>query len=240
MKFGQGRPPKRLEIGTIREVGIEELRTTPRGKDPAVKRFRDYHHQMAKCFAMGMTSGQVAQVMGMSWSRVCIFQNDQAFQELVKHYRDSVDPTWRETHLGIMSQMQLNQAEALRIQAQQLEEHREGLREIPVGTVAKIIADLSDRVGFGKNQTLTVEHSFAAKLDKAIERSKLKTIEGRVESVAVLPTPSSASGVGEPESDGGSSSVSLAPPVSFAKRAAPTESTETRPSSASSRERRRA
>lgn len=190
MKFGPGRPAKQLEIGTIREVGVEELRTTKSGTVPGVQKIRDHHHQIAKMAALGMSSGQIATVMDMSLGRVSVLVNDAAMRELIEHYRARTDPdALTGANFGVLSLMTSAHARAVRILGARLEDVEAGEREMADGALTKVLGDLSDRVGFGKHSTVTVDTSFAAKLERARQRSGVKQIEGKAERVLNLPQP---------------------------------------------------
>jgi Fe2+ transport system protein FeoA len=180
VKFGSEKPPKRLEVGKVRELGLEELEGTERGRS-VVKKLRDHHHMMARLFAMGMTSSAIAQAMDMSANRVSLLRSDPAMVELVQHYREMVDEDWRQSNAGTVQLMRESHARAERLRSQALEEAEDGEREIPLNTLNNIAADLADRVGFPKRAVIaSIDMSFAAKLDRAIKRSQAEQIGGKV------------------------------------------------------------
>jgi hypothetical protein len=190
VRFGQGRPAKQLEIGTIREVGVEEIRSTKSGSVPAVQKIRDHHHQIAKMAALGMSSAQIATVMNLTLARVSILVNDAAMRELIEHYRRIQDPeALTGADFGTLGLMTSAHARAVRIASARLEDVEAGEREMADGALFKVLGDLSDRVGFGKHSTVTVDTSFAAKLERARQRSGVKQIEGKAERVTNLPQP---------------------------------------------------
>src|SRR5215831_2030718 len=185
MRLGPGKPPKRLEIGAIREISTGEISSTPRGKAPALKRIRDNHHNIARAFARGLRPSDVSQVFAMSISRVSVLRNDPMFNELVEFYRQEID----DGPIGIESEMRENMGEFHRLITDQLQESRETGVPIPLRTLITGFGDLADRVGYAKRSVqVNVDVSFAARLDRAIARSKTKTIEGKPEKILVLPS----------------------------------------------------
>src|SRR5438046_2040789 len=93
--LGKGRPAKTPEVIGVRPLTQADL-ALPRGKAPAVKRFRDSHHRVARLVAMGLRPGAVSIASGYSRVRISILLSDPAFQELVVGYRNDVDQDWRE------------------------------------------------------------------------------------------------------------------------------------------------
>src|SRR5215467_6225029 len=89
--LGRGRPPKRPAISHVRELSLADLAGLKRAKPNPIKRFRDSHHLMARLFASGLRVSEVAELTGYSISRVSIFHNDPAFQNLVASFRKVED-----------------------------------------------------------------------------------------------------------------------------------------------------
>src|SRR6266851_2086077 len=92
-KVGRVNDAKGLTVGGARLLTEKEVELArhKRGKDPAVKRFRDSHHMMARLFAMGLRTSVIAEQTGYSLTRVGMLKSDPAFQELIAHYRGKVD-----------------------------------------------------------------------------------------------------------------------------------------------------
>src|SRR5262245_28003948 len=130
---------------------------------------------MARLFAMGTKPGHIARIMGMSLGRVYIFSADPAFNELVANYRETFNKDWAEDATGIWGDLNFNLAASTRQIREQLEDADETQERIPLRTLKDIAADAADRVGFAKRSiSINVDGTFAAKLDRAIERSGLK------------------------------------------------------------------
>lgn len=181
MKIGPGREPKRITISEAREVSQEEFAEARKSSEPVVQRFRETHHMMARCFAMGMDLRQISTAMGMSYNRVSMFGGDPAFQNLVAEYRLIVNAEWAETAAGKQALMEYIHGMGLRQVADQMED-AEGGQPIPIPTLLKVTADMADRLGYAKRTVnISVDGTFAAKLDRAIERSGLRQTIQRVE-----------------------------------------------------------
>src|SRR5262245_15358148 len=56
-----------------------------------IKRLRNHHHQIARIVAEGKRTGEIAEQVGMSVSRVSILKGDPAFKQLVECYRPQVE-----------------------------------------------------------------------------------------------------------------------------------------------------
>lgn len=149
-------------------------------KPPSVvKKFRDTHHMMARLFAMGYRTGEVADKMGYSISRISILRNSPAFEELVAAYREDVNGVWRQHQDEYMTIMNRTRMLAARMKLDQMEAAEENGEQIPLNTLLRIEADNADRTGYAKRTVNTnINLDLALKLDKAIERSS-KVIEAR-------------------------------------------------------------
>lgn len=53
-----------------------------------IQKIRAPHHAIAKLVAEGRKAVEIARITGFSQNRICLLQNDPAFQELVHHYTD--------------------------------------------------------------------------------------------------------------------------------------------------------
>ena len=142
-----------------------------------IERFRESHHAVARMLAVGMTASMIRQRTGRSQRSLTLLMQDPSFNELITHYRERVEEKWEENvdrylDLGLSNMIR---AESL------IADKLEGDDEVPVMLLDRISQGRADRFGYGKNSTLKVEHDFAASLDRAIARSGVKTIEGRVE-----------------------------------------------------------
>lgn len=165
-----------------------------------VTRLREPHHRVARLFAAGLRTHEVAERSGYSSARVTTLKNDPAFQELVAKYRDKVDAAFEREQDVYMQLATQNMITAERMIAEKLEEHEENGTLPAIREALSISRDAADRFGYGKRQTnLNINADFASMLEKARARSAgAKTIEGTqtptlpgVGSVA-LPSPQSS------------------------------------------------
>ena len=145
----------------------------PRGQIAPIKRFRDSHHRMARLFASGLRVREVAELTGYSVSRVSIFHNSPAFQELIAQKREIEDEIARD-EISIYNQMILsNGLKAERKLADKLDDDDES-EELSVRELISISRDAADRVGLSKRTVQTnFDVNFADLLDRAIKRSEM-------------------------------------------------------------------
>jgi hypothetical protein len=169
--LGRGRPPAKAAILGVRPLTAEEVRAAPRGKVSLVKRFRDSHHRMARLFASGLRVSEVAALTGYSVSRVSIFYNNPAFQDLVAEKRLIEDQIARD-HITAYNELILsNGLKAERKLADKLDDDDE-LEGMSIRELISISRDSADRVGLSKRSIQTnVNMDFADMLDRAIKRS---------------------------------------------------------------------
>lgn len=147
---------------------------------PAYLRFRESHHAVARWFAMGCTISKVCDLTGYSRRRLQILLFDPAFKNLISDYKNNHDPEWRQDidtydrlqrHNMIQAEMQISE---------RLEAADEGGDPLPVAILDRISQSRADRTGYSKHSKHTIEHSFAERLDAAIERSnKARLIEAQ-------------------------------------------------------------
>lgn len=159
----------------VSELSREDLAILqkPRARLPAVARFRDSHHRLARLFASGLTVAQVHERCGYSMTRISTLRNDPAFDELVTEYRKEVNANWvagADEYYGLAVSNML-EAEL------QIEEHLAKAREegdpLPVKYLLSISRDAADRFGYGKKsqKDVNLNIDFADRLQKAIARS---------------------------------------------------------------------
>jgi hypothetical protein len=154
---------KREELGVLREK---------RPAVPAVARFRDPHHRLARFFAMGLRTDEIALRCGYSHARVLRFSSDPAFQELVAHYRSLVDDTFKENVDDYLELVKSNMLKAERQIAEKLDKADELDETLPTRELVTIARDAADRVGYSKHTVqVNLNADFAAVLDRAVKRS---------------------------------------------------------------------
>lgn len=166
---------KQHTIGQPRELTRQDLeRLTPevRRTMPAVARFRDTHHHVARLVAMGLRLSEVAARSGYSQHRVYILNEDPAFQQLVAKYRLDVDTAYKEGTEDYFQLVSSNTLKAERMIADKLDKADEEDEAPSIRELISISRDGADRIGYGKRQTnINVNADFADLLDKAIKRS---------------------------------------------------------------------
>lgn len=185
----RGRVAKDRIITEVRELTRDDLALIKekRATLPAVQRFRDPHHRLARLFATGLRPNQVIEQSGYSNTRVMTMYADPAFKELIEHYRKMVDKSFVESTDAFFEIATSNMLKAERQIAEKLDKADEDGELLPTRDLIAISRDAADRFGYGKKQTnVNVNVDFAAQLEKAIKRSG-KTIEGSVHSSAPQP-----------------------------------------------------
>lgn len=197
-----GRYPK-VEIASLRDLSRDDLAvlTKPRARLRAADRFKDSHHRIARLFAAGLRHPDVAAKTGYSESRVSVLHADPSFQELIAQYRKQVDQAFLS---GVDSYFEVatsNMLKAERMLADKLDQADEDDETLPVKDLIAISRDAADRFGYGKKQTnINVNVDFAAKLERARQRSEMKTIESSAGTPSPLPSTTGAPTVARPPS----------------------------------------
>jgi len=145
---------------------------------PAFVRFRESHHAVARWFASGATISKVAHDTGYTRRRLHILLQDPSFQELIAEYAKTLGEKIEEAQdqFADMAVSNLIRAEA------QVQEHLDAAEEndelLPMRELLAIVKDRADRFGYSAKRVIQHDHSFATKLDRAIEASnKAKVIE---------------------------------------------------------------
>ena len=93
MRLSRGAVAKDRSILAVRELVREDLSALKekRALGPAVARFRDPHHRLARLFAVGLRYEDICAKSGYSYNRISSLARDPAFQDLIASYRDKVD-----------------------------------------------------------------------------------------------------------------------------------------------------
>jgi len=147
-----------------------------------VKRLRGVHHQMARMFASGMGTSEVADQLGYCVSRVSILRNSPAMEELVKHYMEDAHQEWLDVANIYYTNVIKRRNATERLINDQIEAAEENGDEIPLRTLLALNADAADRTGYPKrSMAINVNVDFATQLDRAVKRSeKVLKQEGKV------------------------------------------------------------
>lgn len=183
----KGRSSLRLEVEAVRSLGKEDLAATSesRGsKAPALKRFRDSHHRVARCFASGMKPSEVNLQTGYSHSRLSILQADPAFQNLVEVYRQAGVEEYAEYQDLALA----NMVRGERLIEEALEAVADREQPLSLGELrplTELISDRADRFGFPKKTvTASLNLDFAGRLESARKRSGLLELKPEGEGLA--------------------------------------------------------
>lgn len=188
-----GRYPK-VDISSVRDLARDDLSvlSQPRAKLRAADRFKDSHHRVARLFAAGLRHADVMAKTGYSEGRISTLHADPAFQELIAQYRKQVDAAFVASVDDYFEVATSNMLKAERMLGDALDEADAAGETLPLKTLVAISRDAADRFGYGKKQTnINVNVDFAAKLERARQRSSARTIE----SSAVSQLPSTAGAV---------------------------------------------
>jgi len=183
----RGKIASDLQILGVRPLSRDDLACVKEKRNvPAVQRFRDPHHRLARLLASGIRPAQAASEAGYSLARIYILQADPSFQDLVSAYRKDVHNAYisaEEERHRAATEVNLK---ALRHLNEHFDKADEEGELIPIGRALAVFADTSDRVGLSKKSTnVNINVDFAAKLEGAIARSaNAKLVRGRS-----LPTP---------------------------------------------------
>ena len=187
-----GRYPK-VDISAVRDLTRDDLHilAKPRAKLRAADRFKDSHHRIARLFAAGLRSSEVIAKTGYSRDRVSVLHQDPSFQELIASYRKKVDEAFVESIDQYFEVATGNMLTAERMIAQKLE-LAEDEGDLPsFRDLHAISRDAADRFGYGKKSTnINVNVDFATKLERARQRSTMRTIDQSPTVVTPSPLPS--------------------------------------------------
>lgn len=176
--LGAGRPAIHPAINGVRELSQQDVAELTRGQGPAVKALRDSHHRLARMIALGLRNDELLEAGGYSAGRISVLKADPAFQELIAHYRRMVDQGFVEGTDEYYRTVSANRALSARRINDKLADDEE---EIPLRTLLAIHSDAADRTGYPKRSVaVNIAVDFAAKLEKAVQRSKtVRQIEAK-------------------------------------------------------------
>lgn len=175
MTLHRGRIGKSVEILGIRELTRDDLTCLREPRQvSAAQKLRDPHHRLARLIASGIRLGEAADRAGYSYSRAAVLHADPTFQDLVANYRKQVDAAFVQSQDEYYDLATSNMRKAERMIAEKLEAADAEGETLPTRDLIAISRDAADRFGYGKKQTnLNVNVDFAAKLEKAIQRSSV-------------------------------------------------------------------
>lgn len=132
----------------MQALTVSDLETLDK-KQPvpsAIKQIRDHHHFIAILLAQGKGTSEVAQLMGMSISRISILKSDPSFKELIAAYhKRAVD-----AHLNLVDQIAATRLGAELLAAEELRDRLADEQQraaIDTRTLIDIYSEMADRNG---------------------------------------------------------------------------------------------
>ena len=145
---------------------------------PQIARFKDSHHQIARMFAAGMTPTMISRHTGYSSRRLSLYWRDPTFQELIAEYAKLEIEELQVSGDTYAALAMNNMIAAERQLADKIEEADELGETLPTRELLAISADRADRFGYSKRNTqVNINLDLASQIDRAIDRSGIKTIE---------------------------------------------------------------
>lgn len=123
-----------------------DLLNGPRGAalPRQIQKIRSSHHSLARCLASGMKPHQAAEITGYTQNRICLLQQDPAFQALLAEYREEA----REIFADLNQRMNNLSLDAI-------EELQERLNDAPeafsIAMLLDVVKAFADRTGHGPN-----------------------------------------------------------------------------------------
>lgn len=149
------------------EVAAHSARETGIAPTP-LQRTTARHRKMARAFAEGATTSQVAAWYGMSVSRVSVLKSDPAFQNLIdqcRAEREFLNPKFEETldMLGMDSMMELQE---------RLENDPESFTNAELALITKLTADRT-----GRGPTRTEHHNHTVNIGDKLEQARQRVNE---------------------------------------------------------------
>lgn len=187
MTLHRGKIASDLQLGAVRQLTRDDLLCIKEKRNvPAVQRFRDPHHRLARLLASGLRPADAAQQAGYSLARIYILQADPSFQDLVAAYRKDVHDAFvsaEEERYQIATSVNLK---ALRHINEHFDKAEEEGELVALPRALAVFADTSDRVGLSKKSlNVNVNVDFA----KNLERARARSTNARLINGTMLPTP---------------------------------------------------
>jgi hypothetical protein len=165
----QHRKPNSPYIRSVRPMvraDIESLRQ-PSARVRILK-LTDSHHIMARLFASGLGTNEVAAETGYTATRVSVLRNSPAMQELIAKYRTDDHTEWRKHRDATYEYMH-------RIRVKSLRRIEEAIDEDDCSPVfaLKALDSVADRTNYHRKSTKeNINVDFAARLEFAISQSR--------------------------------------------------------------------
>jgi hypothetical protein len=161
-----------LEVRPLTEADLQHLREKSVGAN-RVKNLRDSHHMVARLIAFGLRLPDVAERTGYSLARIYTLSMDPSVKELVAKYRGVVDESYSEAIDENRNVAAAVVAKGLRHVNDAFDAADEAGELIPISTVSKILPDIMDRFGYGKqSMNVNVNIGLASRMEAFRERRK--------------------------------------------------------------------
>lgn len=143
------------------------------GHPPALKRFRDFHHAVARCVASGMNNQRVHLQTGISLARLSTLLADPAFNDLVAVYRSAgVEEFAEYVDLATLNMIRAEREIERTLEAQADRETPLSLGELR--PLTELIADRADRFGYPRKQVqANLNLNYGDRLEASRKRSGL-------------------------------------------------------------------
>jgi len=184
------------EVLGVRELTAEDVKGLKRAKLPAVRRLRHAHHRLALLVATGLPVHEISVLTGYSYSRIETLKADPAFKELIAAKLGLIEANAADTISEYNNLILTNGMKAEQLIADKLDAALDAEDDdIPWAVLLKASRDAADRVGLAKRSVaLNVNVDFASQLQKAVQRSRLKVIDGTQVGVLAQASQSSVHG----------------------------------------------
>jgi len=159
---------------SVRDLTREDLAVLlePRVGPPQVKKLRDSHHRIARLVAHGVKRTKIAEVTGLSYTRLSVLSVDPAFKELVARYTAQLHEKLDLAEDAFVEIAMQNMLRAELMISDRLDDADDSGELLPIRELVSISRDAADRLGYGKHQTQTnVNVDFASRLERTIKRS---------------------------------------------------------------------
>lgn len=137
--------------------------------DGSITRLQDHHHRAAVLLSTGKTSTEVAEITGMSVSRVATLKADPDFQRLVSAVKGKINQEF-DPFLAVTKKRELAEFQVWEEIVRRLETHPE---KFTVKELLEVQADAADRLGRSKvlrSERLTMNMDLADSLAEARRR----------------------------------------------------------------------
>lgn len=118
----------------------------------SLKRIRDVHHRIARRVAAGKGTGEIAQELGYSMSRISILKGDPAFQQLVEVYRKRLDEIEDDIHAKLYNTIVAAKMEAWEHILTRMDEQGE---DMPLSEHRQTIELANNELGLSATRIIT-------------------------------------------------------------------------------------